>query len=92
MRVVIELGVYRCVETGDAETGPTCQERTNAAAGGAWDAALLEYAVACCAALDGRQVQIQNAGPIGPAGGCVGRYLVITANRDVPKVNEPPTP
>ncbi|MFJ4960256.1 hypothetical protein [Streptomyces sp. NPDC088739] len=89
VRLTIELGIYRCVPTGDPETGPTCQERTNAAADGAWDAALLEYAVACCDALDGRQVQVLNGGPIGPVGGCGGRFLVLTANRHAPKDQRP---
>lgn len=91
-RITIELGVYRCVPTGTPEEGPTCQERTNSAAGGAWDAALLEYAVACCDVLDGRQVQILNAQPIGPVGGCVGRVLTITANLGRAKGAPSPTP
>lgn len=88
-RITVELGVYRCAPTGDAESGPTCQEHTNAAANGAWDAALLEYAVACCDVLDGRQVVLQDASPVGPTGGCVGRILTITLNKSRAKVTGP---
>lgn len=96
-RLTLEMGVYRCVPTGDPEEGPTCQERTNAAADGAWDAALLEYALRCCDVLDGRQVTITTARPVGPVGGCAGRTLTFTANyhpstKAAPRPPAPATP
>lgn len=90
-RLTLEMGVYRCIPTGDEE-GPTCGERTNAAADGAWDAALLEYALRCCEALDGRQVVMQTAGPVGPVGGCVGRVLTFTADYAPGKIRTPTVP
>lgn len=93
-RLTLEMGIYRCAPTGDNEEGPTCAQRTNAAADGAWDAALLEYTLRCCGALDGRQVVIQTAAPIGPVGGCVGRVLTFTADYPPGKIrtSQPPAP
>ncbi|MEU6932881.1 hypothetical protein AB0A05_27405 [Streptomyces sp. NPDC046374] len=93
-RMTVELGVYRCVPTGDGENGPSCQERTNSAADGHWDDLLLMQAAQCCPAIVNRRPVFIRVDPVGPLGGCAGSVVALWVDYRPSKVNtgRPPMP
>lgn len=78
LRVTVEVGIYRCIDVGDAETGPDCKDRTQTAADGAWDDAIIRTAALCCEPLWGRRMTFLRQVPVGPSGGCGGSVTTWT--------------
>ncbi|BDT39527.1 hypothetical protein SYYSPA8_37045 (plasmid) [Streptomyces yaizuensis] len=76
-RITVEVGVYRCIDPGDPQSGPDCQQRTNEAANGHWDDLLLRQAVECCPAIDNRRPVWIRTDPVGPQGGCAGSIVAL---------------
>lgn len=85
--VQLQVGIVRCIPTGDADSGPSCQEWNEAAVLNMRDAQVLRL-VACCfrelvvnevndnvgigmSVVIGRQIQSN------PLGGCVERYVTL---------------
>lgn len=84
--VEFRAGVVRCIPVG-GENGemPTCQEWTDAAIQGFYDASALR-AAACCfkaaanalPAMDGMSVVIGRQSTVDPLGGCIERNITVT--------------
>ncbi|RJL19403.1 hypothetical protein [Bailinhaonella thermotolerans] len=78
-RATWEAGVYRCITT-TPDGGPIDPAAANADATALLlDAAALARLV-CCEALEGRDVQVSEWTPAGPAGGCAGGSIRISAD------------
>lgn len=74
-RVIVEVGVYRCVSVPDDQgRPPTAEERIADARSLHRDVAVLWRIFQCCEVLQ-RQAEspeLDRIEPLGPAGGCVG--------------------
>lgn len=85
--VAFELGVFRCLPTGDANVPATCEEWTATAAQAMLDSQALRNAACCISkavteSYGGESVSVGQIVPAGPNGGCVGQTLVITIQVD----------
>lgn len=79
-RGIYELGVYRCVSTGEGAHGQPPGPKTRAveAQNAQLDAVAIIRTLSCCAALADRRWSITSPWrPIGPTGGCAGSSMQI---------------
>ncbi|MEU0770639.1 hypothetical protein [Streptomyces albogriseolus] len=84
-RITVEMGVYRCVDTGDDDQGPDCAQRTNDAANGHWDDLLIMQAASCCDVIRNRRPVFIRVDPVGPSGGCAGSVVAMWLDYAKPK-------
>lgn len=80
-RLVVELGVYRCVAVPDDQGRPPDGGEQAADTLDAFDdASVLLHAALCCGELEDRGAVLGQWEPMGPAGGCAGSRLPVFVN------------
>lgn len=86
-RITLELGTARCIPFGTVQSGPTCDQWTEAALKMDSDHGSMEAAV-CCATETIQDMQFEpivrigNYEPLGPDGNCLEGTLTMTIDYD----------
>lgn len=83
--MVMKVGIVRCAPTGTSTTMPTCEDWNSAAAQNFADAAALREASCCFRSYwtntgdPGMDVLINTQVQVTPQGGCMERFVTVTA-------------